>query len=190
MPRGRRLVPVSEDTIEELSIIARRTGMTLPELVESILSHALRVLRSRDDVASILASSTIMADIFRLGASPAPLGSLGGILETTNDNLFDKFVSESSSLARLVAASVRARGINPRDGLIGLVRAWFPSLALDVITNEDSNGRIVAASPLLSGSKLRQYVSSVLVSIVEGIGYRIVELKDEPGLVLILFSQK
>ncbi len=186
MPRRRRLVPVSEDIVEQLAALARRSGLTIPELADTILGQAVRVLRSRDDVAGVLADAVVLADIARLGGSPVPLEALGRLLEAVGEDAYRGFVDEAAGLARLVAVSARARGVDPLHGLSVVVRTFYPGAAVDLVEEGDGWHRLVVASPLLRG-RLLGLVERSLVSVVEGFGGEIAEKEAEEGLVALRF---
>ena len=182
MPR-RRLVPVSEEIVESLASVARRSGLSVPELADAILGQAVRVLRSRDDVAGVLADAVVLADVARLGGAPVPFQALARLLEAVGEDVFRGFVEEAAGLARLVAMSARARGVEPGHGLGVVLRTLYPGAAVDVL--EDGDGaRVVVASPLLRGRMLR-LVEEAARAAAEGFGYVVVEAEASPGLVAL-----
>ncbi len=186
MPRRRRLVPVSEEIVEQLAAIARRSGLTIPELADTILGQAVRVLRSRDDVAGVLADAVVLADIARLGGTPVPLEPLGRLLEAAGEDAFREFAEEAAGLARLVAASARARGVEPLYGLGVVVRTFYPGAAVDLVDDGGDGYRLVVASPAVRG-RLLELLRRSLASIVEGFGGTVVEEEAGPGLVALRF---
>ncbi|ABM80838.1 hypothetical protein [Hyperthermus butylicus] len=188
MPKGsRRLIPVSERLVEELTPIARRAGMSVPELVETILSQAVRILRSRDDVASVLSDSAVLADVARLGMAPVPLEALARVLERAEDDAVEEFTSSVARLASLVAASTRARGLDDNFALAMVLRALLPGMAVDIV-DEGKSGKIVVASPVLSGSRIRRFVHAIVSGVVEGFGLAVNGGDESPGLVVVRFK--
>lgn len=182
MPR-RRLVPVSESIVEELAGVAKRSGLSVPELADAILGQAVRVLRSRDDVAGVLADAVVLADIARLGGAPVPFQALARLLEEVGEESFRGFVGEAAGLARLVAMSARARGVEPGHGLGVVLRALYPGAAVDVL--EEGDGvRVVVASPVMRGRVLR-LVEEAARAAAEGFGYVVEGAEAAPGLVAL-----
>ncbi len=190
LPRQRRLVPVREDIVEELIGVAKRSGLTLAELVEAILSHAAKVLRGRDDVVSVLADSVIYADVLRLGGAPVPVQGLTRLLDacSKDKSCLEGFAGEVSGLARLVALSARARGIDPLRGVLSVARIFIPSAALDIVEN-NGEYKIIVASPYLDGSSpLIKLIVDVLASIVEGFNGTIDDVRIDNGLIQVKFK--
>ena len=183
MARQRRLVPVREDIIEELMGVAKRSGLSLSELVEAILSHSVKVLRGRDDVAMVLADSVVYADIARLGGAPVPLEA---VLQAV-DNGCNGLGEALAGLARLAALSAKARGLGVERGLLLVARALLPGIALDLV-EEDGGYRLIAASPRLAGRNAAETVEAVLRSVVEGFGGKVVGAEANSGLVVVRFT--
>ncbi len=183
LPR-RRLVPVSEGIVEELAAVARRSGLSVPELADAILGQAVRVLRSRDDVAGVLADAVVLADVARLGGAPVPFQALARLLEAVDEEVFEGFVGEAAGLARLVAMSARARGVEPGHGLGVVLRTLYPGAAVDVLVEEEGGAQVVVASPLLRGRVLR-LVEEAARAAAEGFGDVVAEAEASPCLVAL-----
>ena len=183
----RRLVPVREDLVEELSRIARRSGMTLVEFVEAVLGHAVRVLRGRDDVASVLGDAVVYADIARFGGVPVPLDALASLLGDGAGDGARLLAERSAALARLVALSARARGVEAGRAAGMVIRSFFPGAAVDLVEDEeDGRLRVIVASPALASSEgLAGLVEAVVRSVVEALGFRVESSRREPGLVVV-----
>jgi len=188
LARRRRLVPVAEDIVEQLADIARRSGLTIPELAETILGQAVRVLRGRDDVAGVLADAVILADIARLGGSPVPLRGLGLLLDNVGEEEARRFIEEATGLARLVAVSARARGVDQVTGVVSVLRSLFPGAAVDLV-EDDRSARVVLASPLFVGRLLRLAEASAS-AVVEGFGAELLGRETEPGLVVVKYKPR
>ncbi len=171
--------------VEELSSIAKRSGMSLVELVEAVLSHAARVLRGRDDVGAVLSDAVVYADIARLGGVPVPLDALALLLgEGDGARVFAERVA---ALARLVALSARARGL-PGARAAGLVlRGFFPGAAVDLVeAGEEGEVRAIVASPVLASSPgVALVAEAVARSVLEAAGFRVRAVRREPGLVVV-----
>ena len=185
MARQRRLVPVREDIVEELAGIARRSGLTVAELVEAILSHAVRVLRGRDDVVGVLADSVVYADIARLGGVPVPVSGLARVLDGCR-SCVEGVVGEASRLARLVALSARARGLDVDRGLPVVLRALLPGVAVDVVEGDGGEWRVIVAGSGVSGG-LARYVEGVVRGVLEGFGCRVAGVEGGEGIIVVRF---
>jgi hypothetical protein len=183
LARQRRLVPVREDIVEELAEVARRSGLTVAELVEAILSHAVRVLRGRDDVVSVLADSVIYADIARLGGVPVPVQALARVLDGCMGEC--NIVGEASRLARLVAMSARARGVDASKGVAAVLRSLLPGQAVDVV-EDDGEWRIIVAGQSVSGG-FAGFVEGVVRGVVEGFGGSVLSVEHGDGIVVVRF---
>lgn len=186
MPR--RLIPVKEELVHELAAIAKRTGLTLTELTETILKHAAKTLRGRDDIAEILADSTIHADITRLGGTPIPLQTLTKILQQCSQQA-QTITKETANLARLIALSTKARGIEPLKGIATITKTMLPNIPVDIIEGEQEH-QIIAASPHLSTPQTTQYATEIIKAILEAYEATITTNETTKGLINIKFKLK
>jgi hypothetical protein len=186
--RQRRLVPVREDIVEELAEIAKRSGLTVSELVEAILSHAVKVLRGRDDVVNVLVDSIVYADIARLGGVPVPLQGLIRMLNGCGEGC-GGFVGEAYRLARLVAMSTKARGVDLSRGIVTVLRALLPGQAIDIVEGDEGDWRVIVAGQSVAGA-YASFVEEVVRGAVEGFGGNVEGVEREEGIVVVRFKLK
>ncbi len=186
MAKKRKLIPVSEEVINSLAPIAHRAGMTIPELVEMILLNASRVLRTRDDIALVMAENFLLADLTKLGYMPIPFNEFISVIETCSDESYKRLKEESSKLARLITTAIRARGINGSEALTILVKTLLPQLSIDVVeTNNENHYKLVAFSTSLESDRARKLVEEVLRGILAGLGLSVNYLDSKPGILVI-----
>ncbi|RLF05800.1 MAG: hypothetical protein DRJ60_05125 [Thermoprotei archaeon] len=181
--RGARLVPISEDLVREVGLLAERTGKPIRVLIDEILSEALKVMSSTDvRPEEAMREYVIIHELKRLGFTLIPLRLLNSILDN----------SESLELWRevglLYGDVFRVKG-KELEELKRLLRIMFLD-ASDVALSR--NGDVVELTIVSMGrSKAACHASKIMLEgFMEAQGYKLIDSKISEGIIVASFRRK
>ncbi len=190
MPKGKRLIPVSSDVVDELGKIANQIGMGIAELAEVILRHSVKILKTRSDVAKALREPLLVSDMKRLEVLVAPLHGFITLLSRVDEDSYQELVSGYNRLGRLVANILKVRGINDTVDLATVATTLFPFISVDVHNVSDHVEKIVMIAPQLGDEKLRRIVSTTIGTIASSLGYSVGSVEESEGVISISVSRE
>ncbi len=187
MPRAKKLIPVSEDIIDELMKIAKRSGLSVTELVDIILRNTVKVLHSRDDIDGFLIESLVRSDLARMGGVTIPLNVLSLGLSKLNDDERENALKTLESFASLVVRMAIARGINGLNLVKLLLRAWLSQFNIEVLDREDYYQILVSGFQLADDTTI-QLVISIINGILKEVKAKDISFEHSPGLIITKFK--
>jgi len=183
--RGAKLIPVSEDVIDEIVALADRIGKPVRKIVEELLSEGTKVYtRGGMPISQAINEYLLLLEMKRLGFTLIPVSILNKI---DNDN--DELRNEWFKAGKLIASMMRAQGIRSAKDIISYLKPVVMDAGEILLSNNESEYTltIVALARNRNGvSALMTLISGVIV----GLGYDIREVKIDEGLGILKFTEK
>ncbi len=186
MPKARRLIPLSEDVVEELRRVADRTGIPVPQLVDNMLSSVSRLLAARTDISSALTEAAIAVELRRLNILLLPFNAIVDVLSLVDEKAYTTFAESMEEFAETLAAMVRARGVEAK-GLEPLLALLVPGVTLSVV-EEPNGGRIVAAITDQPNDRSLDLVTRIIKAVLRGFGFKPLTARIEAGVVTVVYA--
>jgi len=181
--RGARLVPISEDLLREIGLLAERTGKPIRVLIDEILREALRVVSSTDvRPEEAMREYVIVHELKRLGFTLIPLKLLNMALDGLEG------LEPWREVGLLYGEVFRAKG----KGLEELKRA-LKVMFLDASDVDLSrSGDTVELTVVSAGRSRRACEASkaMIEGIMEAQGYRLIGSRLGEGIIVASFRRR
>ncbi len=183
--QGRRLIAVSEDILEKLRPIAASAGMSLSELISTILSRFLDIASSRPDMLSAIFELLATTHLYRLGDILVPFTALLEALDRVDDEAYKAIVEDYMQIAAVFSSSI-VELVEQRasHSLRHVLSMLLPGLVISVA--EHRNGlKIVIASPLLSTVRRRAFIASIVKAVAKAYKFKVTSVHESDGVVSV-----
>ncbi|HIQ23500.1 MAG TPA: hypothetical protein EYH50_00425 [Pyrodictium delaneyi] len=187
-PKGsKKLIAIPESLLNDLAIIAKRSGLTISELVTLILSFATRTLHGKDNISSIFTEAILLTDMHRLGGIVVPQRGLAQLVNSADPIMRDQFIKEVESLAASIAVSAKLRSmdnITAKD----LIYLFAPSASIDEI-NEGNTGKIVITLAEQPGKGMLELLKAVSTRVLEAWGLKVEAVENYGSIVVLQYKR-
>lgn len=181
--KGARLVPISEEILREITLLAERTGKPTRTLVNEILMEALKVV-SRTDVRPEEAIMEYIAiyELKKLGFTLIPLRLLNSLLDSSEDlKLWEEVGSMYGSVFKIKGGDV--------EELRRCLKVMFLDASDIAISRSDET---LELSVISMGRSKRACEASkaVIKGFMEAQGYKLMNFKIGEGIVIASFRRQ
>lgn len=143
MPR-RRMVPISEEIVDEAIKIGERIGVPYLVLLERILSSVLRIMRYKDNVLDILLTLDALDDIKRLGGVIVPTSVLSYALSNGDSVFVDHLCREYVRICTWFGELSRIKRSVTLSEFKRAVSLWLPISSIDTTVEGDEYKVIIS----------------------------------------------
>ncbi|MEM1646505.1 MAG: hypothetical protein QXL96_11750 [Ignisphaera sp.] len=143
MPR-RRMVPISEEIIDEAIKIGERIGVPYLVLIERILASILKIMRYKSNVLDVISALDALDDIKRLGGVMMPMPILNQLLNSFGSKDFDNLCREYVRIGTWFGELSRIKRATTVDELKRALSLWLPTSSIDV-TIEGNEYKIIVS---------------------------------------------
>lgn len=182
--RGAKLIPVSEDVIDEIVALADRIGKPVRKIVEELLLEGTKAYtRGGIPLSQAISEYLLLLEVKRLGFTLIPISILNKI-----DNGNSILKNEWFKAGKLIASMMRAHGIETVDNIMLYIKPVIMDAGEILLSNDgvEYTLTIVALARNKNGiNALVTLVSGVIV----GLGYNIKETKIDEGIGVIKFTK-
>lgn len=180
---SKKLIAVPENILNDLASIAKRSGLTVSELVTLILSFAVRAFHGKDNISSIFTEAILLTDMHRLGGVMVPQRGLSQLIDSVNPVTRDKFIAEIQSLAASIAVSVKLRNmdnVTPKD----IIYLFIPNASIDEI-DDDYNGKIVITLAEPVSENMIELLKAISTKILEAWGLQVNNVESYSSILVV-----
>ncbi|KSW12561.1 hypothetical protein CF15_07555 [Pyrodictium occultum] len=184
---ARKLIAVPEEILQELSVIAKRSGLTISELASLILSFAARALHGRDNIASLFTEMTLLTDMRRLGGVIVPQKGLVELVNSADPSARDTFIKEVGRLATSIAVFAKVRGL---DDILtkDIISLFVPNASIEEI-NDGNSGKIIISITEKPYSGMLDMLKTIATSVLEAMGKRVEKIDEYDSILVINYRQ-
>ncbi|WP_338249203.1 hypothetical protein [Pyrodictium abyssi] len=187
-PKGsKKLIAIPESLLNDLAMIAKRSGLTISELVTLILSFATRTLHGKDNISSIFTEAVLLTDMHRLGGIVVPQRGLAQLVDSVDTVVRDQFIKEVESLAASIAVSAKLRSMDSVT-VKDLIYLFAPSASIDEI-NEGDTGKIVITLAEPPGEGMLELLKAVSARVLEAWGLRVESVENYGSIVVLQYRR-
>lgn len=187
-PKGsKKLIAIPESLLNDLAMIAKRSGLTISELVTLILSFATRTLHGKDNISSIFTEAILLTDMHRLGGIVVPQRGLAQLVDSVDPAVRDQFIKGVESLAASIAVSARLRSMDSVT-VKDLIYLFAPNASIDEI-NEGNGGKIVITLAEPPGEGMLELLKAVSARVLEAWGLKVEAVENYGSIVVLQYKQ-
>jgi hypothetical protein len=136
MPR-RRMVPISEEIVDEALKIGERIGIPYLVLIERILSSVLKIMRYKDNVLDVLSALDALDDIKRLGGIIMPISILNQFLNSGDTKFIEDLCKEYTKIGIWFGELSRLKRVTTLEEFKRAISLWLPISSIDVTLDGD-----------------------------------------------------
>ncbi|MEM1864956.1 MAG: hypothetical protein QXD57_01820 [Ignisphaera sp.] len=136
MPR-RRMVPISEEIIDEAIKIGERIGIPYLVLVEKILSSVLRIMHHKGNILDVLSMVDALDDIKRLGGILFPASMVNRSLIDFKNESFQLLCNEYIKMCTWFGELSRIKRSATVNEFKSVLALWLPIASIDVSHNNN-----------------------------------------------------
>jgi hypothetical protein len=184
---SKKLIPVPEQIVRDLSQLAKRSGLTVQEVISLILSYAARSLRGREDVNTLFVEAALLSDARRFGGLMVPLSGLERLLSRAGEEelrlLQESYKSFISSLS--VSARVREYGVaEPRD----LLSILLPLVNVDEVEAGSGARRLIITSATPLDKTTARLIESIALEVLRSWGCSVSRSEAHESLIVVEYS--
>ena len=182
--RGAKLIPVSEDVIEEIIALADRIGKPVRKIVEELLLEGTKVYtRGGIPISQAISEYLLLLEVKRLGFTLTPVSILNKI-----DNSNDTLKNEWFKAGKLIASMMRAQGIRSADNIVSYVKPVIMDAGEILLSNNGAEYTLTIVALARNKNGINALVTLV-TGIIAGLGYNIKETKIDEGIGIIKFTE-
>jgi hypothetical protein len=136
MPR-RRMVPISEEIVDEAIKVGERIGIPYLVLLERILSSVLRIMRYKDNILDVLSTLDALDDIKRLGGIMVPTSILSQLLNSSDPKFVESLCKEYIKIGTWFGELSRIKRATTLEEFKRALSLWLPTSSIDVTLDGD-----------------------------------------------------
>jgi len=181
---ARRLIPISEDLLNELVKVASSEGSSLRVIVEDIIKDAIKVFRLRGSLKEAVREIEVLEEVRRLGGYVVPARVFYEILENLSNDVYEKIVSEMKKTSSWYGSILKAKfGKNSVSILKSILQNYF----LDSkVTVKNSEGKIslILSSPHQT-EKATHATRESLLALLKSMGLNVLNVESSEGVIVV-----
>ncbi len=183
--RGAKLIPVSEDVIDEIMALADRIGKPVRKIVEELLTEGTRVYtRGGIPLSQAINEYLLLLEMKRLGFTLVPVSILNKV--DSNDN---ELKSEWLKAGKLIASMMRAQGVKSVDSIVKYLKPVIMDAGEILLTNNESEYTLTIVALARNRNGINALISLV-TGVILGLGYNVIETKIDEGIGIVKFVYK
>ncbi len=182
--RGAKLIPVSEDIIDEIIALADRIGKPVRKIVEELLLEGTKAYtRGGVPLSQAINEYLLLLEVKRLGFTLTPVSILNKI-----DNSDDILKNEWFKAGKLIASMMRAQGVRSADDIVSYIKPVIMDAGEVLLSNNGTEYTLTIVALARNKNGINALVTLVK-GIIIGLGYNIRETKIDEGIGVIKFTK-
>ncbi len=183
--RGAKLIPVSEDVIDEIIALADRIGKPVRKIVEELLLEGTKAYtRGGIPLSQAINEYLLLLEIKRLGFTLTPVSILNKI---DNDN--DILRNEWFKAGKLIASMMRAQGVKSADNIVSYIKPVIMDAGEVLLSSNGSEYTLTIVALARNKNGINALIALV-TGIVAGLGYSVKETKIDEGIGIVKFTKQ
>jgi len=181
---ARRLIPISEELLDELVRVASSEGSSLRVVVEEIIRDAIRVFRLKGSLKSVVREIEVLEEVKRLGGYIVPARVFYIVLDRLGGDDFEKVVSEMKRTSSWYGSVLKAKFGRGSVGLLeSILQTYFWDSKVSV-RNSENKVSIVLSSPHQTG-KATYVTKESLLALLESMGLNVLNVESSEGVIVV-----
>ncbi|OYT53357.1 MAG: hypothetical protein B6U76_08580 [Desulfurococcales archaeon ex4484_217_2] len=181
---ARRLIPISEELLDELVRVASSGGSSLRVIVEDILKDAIKVFRLRGSLKSVVREIEVLEEVKRLGGYIVPARVFYSILDRLGDDDFEKVVSEMKKTSSWYGSVLKAKFGRGGVNLLGdVLQTYFWDSKVS-IRNSGNKVSIILSSPHQT-DKATYVTRESLLALLKSMGLNVLNVESSEGVIVV-----
>lgn len=181
---ARRLIPISEELLNELVRVASSEGASLRVVVEEILKDAIKVFRLRGSLKEVVREIEVLEEVRRLGGYVVPAKVFYSVLDKLSSEEFEELVSEMRKTSSWYGSILKAKlGKGYMGSLKSILRSYFWDSKV-TIKNSEHSISIILSSPHQT-EKATYATKESLLALLKSMGLTILNVTSSEGVVVV-----
>ncbi|MEM1537996.1 MAG: hypothetical protein QXK12_04360 [Candidatus Nezhaarchaeales archaeon] len=183
MPR--RLIPISEDVVNELIRVAEREGVPVRDLAEAMLKDALKGYRLMGGIGKALEEIEVLNEFKRAGGMMLPARVFYEILELMDEGSLFKLKGEVRKVFSWYGSILKNRGSHGsfKSSLLSILGVALWDMRLEVKVDGDVV-KVLASSPL-QPAKATAIALEAVTSLLTSIGFNVLRTHIDEGVIVV-----
>ena len=183
--RGAKLIPVSEDVIDEIIALADRIGKPVRKIVEELLTEGTKIYtRGGIPISQAINEYLLLLEMKRLGFTLIPVSILNKV-----DNNDEELRSEWLKAGKLIASMMRAQGVKSVDSIVTYLKPVIMDAGEVLLTNNGTEYTLTIVALARNKNGINALISLV-TGVVLGLGYSVIETKIDEGIGIVKFAER
>ncbi len=183
--RGAKLIPVSEDIIDEIIALADRIGKPVRKIVEELLIEGTKVYtRGGIHISQAINEYLLLLEMKRLGFTLIPVSILNKV-----DNSNEELRSEWLKAGKLIASMMRAQGVKSVDSIVTYLKPVIMDAGEVLLTNNGPEYTLTIVALARNKNGITALIS-LITGVISGLGYSVIEAKIDEGIGIVKFTEK
>lgn len=188
MERRVKLVPISEEDLERLRVVASTIGVPLRELISRVFREgASLALLSGGNLSLLESEYRALRELGRLGFALLPVSTLNKIVNGSPN--LDEALEDAREVGRGIGTIYRLSDISDEQHVIGLIRAVFPD-STQINIKEDGDTLTLTVVAIARTRESMSLSSKLIEGFFEGLGYAHVSSEIAGGLLVSIYRRQ
>lgn len=136
MPR-RRMVPISEEIIDEAIRVGERLGIPYIVLIERVLSSVLKIMRYKGNIIDTILTLDALDDIKKLGGIVLPTSIVSQMFNNFDPKFFEVLCKEYNRIGMWFGELSRIKRETTIEEFKRAISLWLPASSIDVSVEGD-----------------------------------------------------
>lgn len=182
MPR-RRMVPISEDIVDDAIKISERIGIPYLILIERILTSILKIMKYKSNILDALVMLDALDDIKRLGGIVFPASVMSKVFNSIDTKIYGDICKEYNKMGMWFAELSRIKRTVSINEFKQAISLWLPISSIDITA--EGEGYKVVIGFIGYGEEIINIARCIIEGLIRGYNLQISELITEDVFIIL-----
>jgi len=181
---ARRLIPISEELLDELVKVASSEGSSLRIIVEDIIKDAIKIFRLKGSLKSVVREVEVIEEVKRLGGYFVPAKVFYKILEKLGNEDFEEIISEIIRTSSWYGSVLKAKfGKENIKLLEDVLQSYFWDSKV-LVRNSENKVSIILSSPNQT-TRATYITKEALLALLKSMGFNVLSVESSEGVIFV-----
>lgn len=185
MPK-KRMVPISEEIIDEAIKTGERLGVPYLTLIEKILSSVLKIMRYKSSMLETLSLVDALDDIKKLGGIIFPTSMINISLSNLRTDIFQNLCNEYIKMCTWFGELSRVKRSATVNEFKSILSLWLPIASVDILIDGNEYKFIVGFVGY--GSEVVSIAQCIVEGLARGYNLKISEISVKDFFIVVKVS--